>query len=136
MLHVIQTIIPVFAIILLGWFLRSRDFIPVQVLGPLNELVYYLAIPAMIFRAVAHADFQTQFHTLFVVGTLLAVLLVFGAALGAGRLFGVPGAQYGTFLQSSIHGNIGYIGLAVSFYLLGAEGFTRASILAGFLMVF
>jgi predicted permease len=41
----------------------------------------------------------------------------------------------GSFLQCSFHGNLGYIGLAVAFYFLGNQGFTRASILAGFVML-
>ena len=41
----------------------------------------------------------------------------------------------GSFLQCSFHGNLGYIGLAVAFYFLGDQGFTRASILAGFVML-
>ena len=40
----------------------------------------------------------------------------------------------GTFVQSSVHGNLGYIGFAVCYYLLGEEGLTRASILSGFMM--
>ncbi len=43
--------------------------------------------------------------------------------------------QVGTFLQCSFHGNLGYIGLAVAYYFLGDAGFTRASILAGFVML-
>jgi predicted permease len=38
-------------------------------------------------------------------------------------------------VQSCFHGNFGYIGFAVVFYLMGETGFTSASILAGFLML-
>jgi len=34
-----------------------------------------------------------------------------------------------------VHGNLGYIGLAVAFYYLGSNGLTRASIIAGFVMI-
>jgi len=46
------------------------------------------------------------------------------------------GKDRGTYIQSAIHGNLGYIGLAVSYYFLGQEGFAQAGILAGFLMLF
>jgi predicted permease len=39
-------------------------------------------------------------------------------------------------MQCAFHGNLGYIGLAVSFYFLGPEGLANASILTGFLMTF
>lgn len=42
--HVLNTIIPVFAIILLGWVIRSWGFLPDSLIQPLNRIVYYLAI--------------------------------------------------------------------------------------------
>lgn len=135
MLQVINTIVPVFAVILLGWLLRSREFLPSHLIRPLNQIVYYLAIPAMIFRELASASFQANFNPLLLLGTLVAPVFLFAIAMGLGRLWRIPRTYLGTFLQSSFHGNLGYIGLAVSYYLLGKEGFTRASILAGFLIV-
>jgi hypothetical protein len=98
-------------------------------------MVYYLAIPAMIFREVATANFEAHFSSQLLAGTLIPVVLVFLISLGIGAILAVPKDQFGTFLQCSFHGNLGYIGLAIAYYLLGEEGFTRASILCGFLMV-
>jgi hypothetical protein len=61
--------------------------------------------------------------------------MVFLIGLAVQRLLKIPPSFSGTFLQSSQHGNLGYIGLAVAYYLLGAEGLTAASILAGFMML-
>ena len=135
MVQVINTVIPVFGIILLGSGLKLKGLLPANLIGPLNRMVYYLAIPAMIFREVATANFEAHFSPLLLAGTLVPVALVFLISLGAGVLFAVPREQFGTFLQCSFHGNLGYIGLAISYYLLGEEGFTRASFLCGFLMV-
>jgi hypothetical protein len=135
MLQVLHTIVPVFAVILLGGAIRLGGFLPEGLMGPLNRLVYYLAIPAMIFREVAHAPFKAYFDPVVLWATLIPVALIFGVAAGAGFLFGIARSQMGTFLQSSLHGNLGYIGLAIAYYFLGKEGFTRASILAGFLML-
>jgi malate permease and related proteins len=135
MLHVFSTIGPIFVIILLGWFLRAWDFLPSHMIRPLNRMVYYLAIPAMIFREVAQAPFHAHFQPLLLGATLFAVVLVFGMALGSGFLFSISKPEFGTFLQSSFHGNLGYIGFAVAYYFLGKEGFTTASILAAFLML-
>ena len=133
--HVLNTIIPVFAIILLGWVIRSWGFLPDSLIQPLNRIVYYLAIPAMIFREVAGATFQAHFNPFLLVGTLIPVIVVAAISLGLGLFLSVPRYDLGTFLQSSFHGNLGQIGLAVAYYLLGKEGLTTASILAGFLML-
>jgi hypothetical protein len=65
----------------------------------------------------------------------MPVLLVFAISLAVGSLTRIPRGRLGTFMQSSFHGNLGYIGLAVAYYFLGTEGFVRASIIAGFLML-
>jgi predicted permease len=135
MIHIVNTIAPVFIVILAGALARRLGFLPDGVTGPLNRLVYYLAIPAMVFIALAKASFATQFSPLILAGTLIPLPLVFGAALLLGRALGTPRREMGTFIQSSCHGNLGYIGFAVAYYLLGDDGFVRATILAGFLML-
>ena len=135
MFDVINTIIPIFAVILLGWLVCTRGLLPQDIIGPLNRFVYYLAIPAMIFRAVAGSSFDTHFNTHLLMGTLAPVGILFTILLGLSRLIRVRRRHCGTFLQGSFHGNLGYIGLAVAFYYLGDEGFTRAGIIAGFLMI-
>ena len=75
----ITTIIPIFAIIAMGAFARRRGFIPETFLGPANRLVYYLAIPALVFRAISSASLQTEFNlaiTLINLACILAVAVV------------------------------------------------------------
>ena len=135
MLNVVYTIIPIFIVILLGWFLRWRDILPSHLISPLNRIVYYLAIPALIFRAVASSSFEANFSPLLLAGTLIPLVVVLIIGAGLGRLYSVTRHDLGTFTQTCFHGNLGYIGLAVAFYFLGKDGLTRASILAGFLML-
>jgi predicted permease len=135
MAEILKTILPIFVIILLGWSLRWLDFMQEGFLKPANRLVYYVAIPAMIFREIAEAEFLQHFSLVLVAATLAPLILV---ALAGFVLVGAINLQrhrVGSFLQCSFHGNLGYIGLAVAFYFLGDEGFTRASILAGFVML-
>ena len=133
--HILNTIIPVFTVIILGLLIRSTGYLPANLTGPLNRLVYYLAIPAMVFKAVSEASFRVYFNPVLLAGTLIAVVVVFAIALITGFVFSIARKERGTFIQSSFHGNLGYIGFAVVFYLLGKEGFKSASILAGFLML-
>jgi len=134
-MNIFSTIIPIFAIILMGYIARKKGFIQADFIGPANALVYYLAIPAMVFNAISRASLTTHFN----IGILVIVLTtaVCGFALawilgGTGRI--KPG-QLGSFIQTSFHGNLGYVGLAVAFYYLGEVGFVKASILTGILMI-
>lgn len=134
-MDILITIIPIFAVIFLGWLARCRGFIPPEFLAPANRLVFYLAIPAMIFRSIAKASFKTEFNFAVLAATLLSILVVFSIAWGLGLMMNVRRTRLASFIQSSVHGNLGYIGLAVAYYFFGNTGFTRASIIAGFIMI-
>jgi predicted permease len=134
-MNIITTIIPIFVIIIIGWFARWRGFIPPEFINPANRLVYYIAIPAMIFHYISKASLKTQFDVTVLTLTLLPVLAVFAVAWSAGIINRVRRGQRGTFIQTAFHGNLGYIGLAVAYYFLGNEGFLRASIITGFIMI-
>jgi hypothetical protein len=135
-MQILTTIVPIFTVILIGWIARSRGFIPPEFFGPANRLVYYLAIPAMIFRAIARASFTDHFSPWVLAILLTSVLLICGLSWIWAALGRFPASRRATFMQSAFHGNLGYIGLAVSFYFLGREGLVHASILSGFVMIF
>ncbi|MCP4352521.1 MAG: AEC family transporter [Desulfobacterales bacterium] len=134
-MNIVITIIPIFTIILIGWFAKNKSFMPPEFLGPANRLVYYLAIPAMIFRSVSKGSLTTRFNFEVIFICLCSVLAVFALSWGAGVIAKIRHDRRGTLIQSSFHGNLGYIGLAVTFYYLGNEGLGRASIIAGFIMI-
>jgi predicted permease len=131
----IATIVPIFAIIALGALARRWGFIPNTFLEPANRLVYYLAIPAMVFRAIAGASLQQELNPGILLVTLACVLAIGAVVFAAACLARVKPSRRGTFAQCSFHGNLGYIGFAVIFYYLGDSGLVRGSILAGFIMI-
>jgi predicted permease len=132
---VFSTIIPVFGVVILGWLARRKGFMPPEFVGPANRLVYYLAIPALIFRAVAGASFRTDFNLEVLLVTLVSAILAYLAAWLIGRRINWPSGRIGTFIQCAGHGNHGYIGLPVAFYFLGESGLAKTSILASFLFI-
>ena len=134
-MHILNTIVPIFAVVALGWLARRRRYIPTEFLAPANRLVYHLAIPAMIFRAISKGTFSARFDVRVIVISLVAVLFMFVFAWCLGRVLRFRGGSLATFVQNATHGNLGYIGLAVAFYHLGETGLVRASIIAGFLII-
>jgi predicted permease len=129
------TIIPIFVVILVGLVIQRRNFFPPEFSGPANRLVYYVAIPAMIFGSVAKSDFTVWFSPLTIGITLLSAATIYLTAGLAHRYLDVDADQVGTFIQSAGHGNIGYMGLAVATYYLGDIGLAHASVIGGFLMI-
>jgi predicted permease len=133
--NILVTILPIFMVILVGLALRPAGLMQEGFVRPANQLVYFVAIPAMLFREISEAALAEHFKLSVVAAAVLPLLVFFGAGLALARIIAFPRHQVGTLLQCSFHGNLGYIGLAVSYYFLEPEGFTKASILAGFLML-
>ncbi len=134
-MNIVSTIVPIFVIIFLGLFSKQKGFFSPDFINQANRLVYYIAIPAMIFSAISKAALKTQLNLPVIVITLLTVGLVTTAAWLFSRGLTISESSKGTFIQSSFHGNLGYIGLAVAFYYLGDNGLVKAAIIAGFVMI-
>ncbi len=134
-MEILYTIVPIFVVILVGWGSRTRGFLPEPFLGPANRLVYHLAIPAMIFRAISGSALRDHFDGGVLFITLGTMAVAFGVAWALGTVGRLEHRSFGTFVQSAFHGNLGYIGLAVAFYYLGEDGVVQAGIIAGFMMI-
>jgi len=134
-MNIISTIVPIFIIIFLGLLAKQKGFITSDFLNQGNRLVYYIAIPAMIFSAISKAALNTQMNLEVIIITLFTLVVITAVALGTARFLRLPRSSKGTFIQCSFHGNLGYIGLAVAFYYLGDSGFVKAAIIAGFVMI-
>lgn len=131
----VQTILPIFSIIFLGYFLKMREVIGADYARTANQIVFSVAIPAMILNEIAQAPFGENFNLGAVLCVLAALVTVTLASLGLMLLLKVSPNRRGTFLQSSFHGNIGYLSYAIAYYALGAEPFARMAILSSFVMM-
>lgn len=134
-MEILSSIIPIFAVIAMGVFARWRGLMPDGFLAPANKLTYNIAIPAMMFKAIINSDFYQQFNLMVLLCTLAPLILVFWLSWLTCIVLKVDFKQRGTLIESSFHGNIGYIGLAVVFYTFGQQAFATASILSAFLMI-
>jgi predicted permease len=134
-MQIISTIIPIFTIILLGWIAHRKGFLEPDFIAAANRLVYYLAIPALVFKSIAKASFTASFNLNLLAVALVMVVIACLLALALGRALRYEPRLLAVFAQNGFHGNLGYVGLAVSFYYLGSQGLVRASIIAGFMMI-
>jgi len=131
----INTILPFFILISLGWFAREKGFVPAEFLGPANRLTFYFAIPALVFRSVSKASLRQDFHGEVLLMTLAAAATVYSAVWIYCWRAKVPDRRASAMIQSAAHGNLGYIGLPFALYFLGESGFAKASIISGLLAI-
>jgi predicted permease len=136
MLQILESISPVFVVIALGFISRKLGFLPDSFIQSANRLVYFVAIPILVFSAISGGSFADSFDPSQIGGTFLAATVIVTLGLLLSFILRITPAGTATFVQSSFHGNLGYVGLAVVFYALGPEGRGAASVLAGFLILY
>ncbi len=56
------TVLPIFAVIAAGWTARRNALVSAEFLESANRLVFYLAIPAMVFRSISGASISGQLN--------------------------------------------------------------------------
>jgi len=135
MAKIFLNILPLFILMGLGVLARRLGYLTKETIPVLNRLTYYMAIPVMIFLEVSRSDFAKDFHLPTVTVASISIPIAAFFAYLMARMAGLKGAIRGSLIQCSIHGNLGYLGLAVSFYVMGSDGLIKASIFAGFLII-
>ncbi len=122
-MYVLNTLVPLLAVVGLGIYLRRIRFLTPPTVRDTNRLLYWVALPAMLFSETATAQIQGDavlrvFLTLCG-GMLVAILLGYALA----RLLRVPRTALGAFVQGGYRGNLAYVGLpVVLFALTNASG--------------
>jgi malate permease and related proteins len=134
-MNVLSTIIPIFIVILLGLAARKKGLFSPEFMTQANRVVYYIGIPALIFSAVSESSLKTDMNISVILLTLLVILILFGLSCSITGFLKMQRHSKGSFIQSTMHSNIGYIALAVIYYYLGQAGFVKAAIIASFVMI-
>lgn len=66
MLSTLLIILPIFALIFVGWFGGRRGLFGPQATGEINRLVVYFALPALLFDIMAHARWEDVWQPRFI----------------------------------------------------------------------
>lgn len=133
---ILETLAPILLLIALGSALAHLRFLGRDFISDLNKLVFWVALPALIFVGVAEIG-RAGGRTLALIGVISATTLI-TLALGwlAGRLLGLSPAGIGTLAQAAFRGNLAYIGIPVLAYAFTSlSEFVRAEEMATALLV-
>ncbi|MEZ4387823.1 MAG: AEC family transporter [Candidatus Krumholzibacteriia bacterium] len=132
---VLDSLLPVFALIGLGALLRRRQLTNDLFLRTSDRLVYYIFFPVMLFWKIGASPRIDADAADLVLAGLVAVASVYAVSAVAMRVFRIPRFTAGSFSQSCYRFNT-YVGMAVVLNALGEPGAARFGILAGFLIPF
>ncbi len=130
-----SALLPIFALIVLGYILKRIRFLPDAAWAGMEKFTYYILFPALLIRTLGSQALDGSpwpEMLAVVVGTLLvstlALLLIRWIRPSQ------DGATFTSVFQGGIRFNT-YIALAVAQGLYGVEGLALASLAAGFMIV-
>ena len=131
---IIETIAPIFVIIIFGAVLQWRGYLKGHFVEETSRFVYLFPLPVLIFTGIVKTSIQdvTASH---IAVAIIPIAIILGIAFSVGFAIGLRRGRLGSFIQTTFHGNVTYIGLALLFYMLGDEGLKRGSILVGILIL-
>lgn len=130
----IETISPIFIIITLGYLIKKAGFFEERALEQINKFIFNFSLPMLVFLGISRSELEIlKFKSLLFI--LFPTMAALTTAFVVGLFLGLKAGKLGTFIQTSIHGNVSYVGLAVLFYTLGEEGLRSGSLFVGFLII-
>ena len=125
----INTVLPVFIVVLVGWYIRHRGTVDDHFVGSVSNVVFYYALPAMMFQDVAKSDFTQLANPRFMAVTLLGTLIVFILSWAVFALVYKDPRITGAAAHTAYRGNYIYIGLPIIENILQTSQAPACSIL-------
>jgi predicted permease len=127
---VLNSIFPVFALIVLGYLLKKFNLTNDVFLKTSDKLVYFIFFPALLFWKIGGFS-SIAINWRFCGTAIAAIIAIYFLSWIALKVFKVADYQAGSFSQSCYRFNT-YIGMAVIINALGDEGVKHFGILIGF----
>jgi predicted permease len=119
MLSTLQILVPIFALILAGFVCRRRAILGRAACSELNRFVVWLALPALLFRIMAHASWQQLYQPHFMAAFGLACAAVFVATLAWRIRAGRHLADASVEAIAASYANTAYIGFPLTLMVFG-----------------
>lgn len=116
-------VIPVFLLMVLGWYCRRCGLLEESSAAALNKYVFYIAIPPLMFLSTARVDIdavlQWDFIAVYLGGSLVAVALAF---LGWRQFKLDTPLDWTVIALNSAWANTVYMGVPIFYFLFGERG--------------
>lgn len=130
MSDIFQNVLPIFILILAGWLLVRSGYLKPAVGEALGDFVFRVAVPVLLFRTIAEADFKDGSPWPLWVAYFSGVAVTWAVGHLAATLIFRRDARMGVLAGvSSAFANTVFIGLPLVSRIVGEEGIVAISIL-------
>lgn len=129
MITILNVVLPIFAIILCGYIAGSTDIVPKAGAKTLNNYVFYVALPALLFLSTATSPIEQLMNWQFLfinLGGILASFLI--AILISKFVFKNNITSSAIYGMNASYGTTGYMGIPLVIAAFGSEAALPAAL--------
>ena len=130
----LNIVLPLFAVITFGAFLKHKGFIDTPFLNTGNKLVFLFGIPANVFISLYRVDITEVFNLAFITYAVGFTLFSFFAMWLFAHVFIKDKSIISAFVQGSFRGNYAILGVPLLVSILGAERAAPAALILAFVV--
>lgn len=128
MLIVLTVALPVFGLIAVGSIVGRFGLLGSGATLALNQFVMYLALPAVLFQAMARIDLRAFFDPAYFTAFGGAIIIAYTLSLALSRLSGTPFANATVQALAATFCNTGYVGIPICLAAFGQASLVPAVI--------
>lgn len=125
----INTVAPVFIIIIVGIVLKRLKYINDNFIDISSKIVFTVALPALVFIKIAQSDFTKLADPKELLFGCIGIFICFVFSFAIGMIFVKKDNQKGVFIQGAFRGNYAIIGLALLYNMYQDIGLSKAAII-------
>ena len=126
---IINVVLPIFAIIGIGYIAGATGIVPKDGVKTLNNFVFYIALPALLFQSTATAPIEQLMNWEFIAINLGGILASFLVAFVLSRLIFKRPIQSSTLYgMNASYGTTGYMGIPLVIAAFGSEAALPAAL--------
>lgn len=129
-IYSLNATMPVFLVIVLGWWLKRIHLLTDEFVSVADKLVFRVALPVLVFRDIAGADLSGDFNLKFVLFCFFGTCVFFGLTWIGAELFIKDKSMVGSFVQGSFRGSAAILGIAFAQNIYGSSGLVPMMIVA------
>ena len=135
MIHIFSALIPVFSLILIGYFFKKIKFPSHEFWPQADKLTYYILMPSLLIYKLSSASLDTVNSFGFVSSALLAIFFTMIILIVVNKIVPSNPDSFTSVVQGGIRFNT-YVFLALSGSIFGNEGLVLAAIILTFAIPF
>ena len=132
---IFSALIPVFALILIGYFFKRIKFPSHEFWPQADKLTYYVLMPALLIFKLSNASLDSQNSFSFILSALLAIFFTMIVLIIVNKIKPTNGAAFTSVVQGGIRFNT-YVFLALAGAVFGNDGLVLSAILLTFAIPF